>query len=72
MKSAGIVVGVALAIVLSVLSLTCTAKSTSRASTSPSLPLRTLRDVCRVRGKREACGSGRSSEPNDWVRDLAN
>jgi YVTN family beta-propeller protein len=45
MKSAGIVVGVVLAIVLSVLSLTCTAKSPLLGSPSSSLPLRTLRDV---------------------------
>ena len=45
MKSAGIVVGVALAIVLSILSLTCTAKSPLPGSPSSSLPLRTLRDV---------------------------
>ena len=45
MKSVGVVVGVALSIALSLFALTCTAKSPPPGSPSPSLPLRTLRDV---------------------------
>src|SRR6185295_6096639 len=45
MKSVGVVAGVALSIALSLLALTCTAKSPPPGSPSLNLPLRTVRDV---------------------------